>query len=405
MYRTIRPTTALLFVFWLAAASDSAAFAQVYHVQCECKANNDVPELGIVYGDTCEVGWTCDFSGGQDLNPDPLICVWPGAETGDVDMRVWSAPGLAYTDTCGAIADLVIDAGPGPNFVEWGLSDPCPYVLVDGTDIGATDVHLTLNLVDFDRDATLTGTLDDLLTLGGQWQLCEIGEVGLKIGTELTAQFALTGLVVFEVAPPQRPVFEKLIVGGSDRNQDNVADAIIRANAWSESTFVFRIDVNQPDLIPVQVRDRVPATWEVVSAVPDNPEDVVRLWEGPRTPHVYGGHRSTNIQWVPTDNVGRLTVTITTRHHSRHDRGPYLPHDCGKVMINEGAELLYDITLSPVMSNGKPVVTDELYIGAMKDTNHDGKIAWGGNGDEDGDGVSDAEELFLWGTDPCHPNH
>ena len=49
---------------------------------------------------------------------------------------------------------------------------------------------------------------------------------------------------------------------------------------------------------------------------------------------------------------------------------------------------------------GLPLVTNRLFIAALKDKNKDDMIDYSGNGDEDGDGLLDYEECEL-GTDPC----
>ena len=67
--------------------------------------------------------------------------------------------------------------------------------------------------------------------------------------------------------------------------------------------------------------------------------------------------------------------------------------------VDEFGEPLRDpvtgLKLPPLFS------ADPLGLAAVEDVNGDGVIARDGSGDEDGDGLTDADEVFNVGTDPC----
>jgi hypothetical protein len=78
-------------------------------------------------------------------------------------------------------------------------------------------------------------------------------------------------------------------------------------------------------------------------------------------------------------------------------------------VLNPGATAFeYDpATGEIVLDGGSPVVlagpTAPLNLVAVEDLNGGGVVV-DGTGDEDGDGLTDADEVLVWGTDPCNPD-
>ena len=71
----------------------------------------------------------------------------------------------------------------------------------------------------------------------------------------------------------------------------------------------------------------------------------------------------------------------------------------GEIVLNP------PVTGDPVIVqiNGQDAVTDGIMLVAVEDLNGGG-IVEDGSGDEDGDGLTDADEAFNIGTDPCNPD-
>jgi hypothetical protein len=88
---------------------------------------------------------------------------------------------------------------------------------------------------------------------------------------------------------------------------------------------------------------------------------------------------------------------IRTRANGRE----FEPRDCGAISLNTGAAAFDTATREPLLDpDGNPMQTAPLSVAAVRDMQHDG-IDYSGNGDEDGDGLTDYDEACVRGTNPC----
>jgi hypothetical protein len=118
---------------------------------------------------------------------------------------------------------------------------------------------------------------------------------------------------------------------------------------------------------------------------------------------------STEIAWTLTPSVGlqTLKVDVTTRQ-SPSGKNKYKPTSCGKLTINDGAQAFEaDGNGDLVLVSGERVPvgdpSNSLMLVAVKDIDGGG-IVPDGSGDEDGDGLTDADEAFIHETNPCDPD-
>jgi hypothetical protein len=196
--------------------------------------------------------------------------------------------------------------------------------------------------------------------------------------------------------PPQNAIFEKEITGGPDRNNDGETDRVVEVLGKTTSEFEFTITFRHQELPPALIRDIVPAQWEVVSCVATNEDDVVQLSRSGRS--FTRGNFATQIDWYPTDNDGSLVCTVKLRLNRL---GKYEPASHGKLAINHGAFALDASDKKPLVDGeGQKLNTPGLFILGMKDVNRDKRIDWSGEGDEDGDTLTDWFEATEYGTDP-----
>jgi hypothetical protein len=196
--------------------------------------------------------------------------------------------------------------------------------------------------------------------------------------------------------PPSDSVFEKEITDGPDRNNDGETDRVVEVLSKTTSQFEFTITFRHTELAPALVRDVVPYQWEVVSCIPTNEGDVVQMSKTGFTRN--RGNRATQIDWFPTDNDGSLICTVKLR---LHQFAKYEPNSVGKLFLNQGACALNASTKQPLVDGeGQKLTTEQLLLIGMKDANRDKQIDWSGEGDEDGDTLSDWFEASEYGTDP-----
>jgi len=408
-------------VFRIIHSIASAVLAVCFVLGGRASANDHVMDLSIdaiVRGDNARFGFKegdpaaftvrLDFGATTPIHPNPVSSLYGGVP-GSAASLVVDDPSLFQYTGDSPTADVLIDGGF--HVVELHIQDFNSTVLVGGTVIDAVDLQLDVMLRDTTGDALFpTGDLSDLSGLGDQLDAFEVQQFRVVIGTELgneTLYLDMVGLDITEIAPPDEPYFRKFLIGGPDRNNDGEIDLIIEANAREPSTYTFRIEVNQPDLPPMLVIDHVISDWTIVSCLPDNPADLVFVFPAgsARDPshillrEVFLKEKASVIQWFPAGNVGGLTCTITTSRRGRSDR--FAPGKCRALPVNLGA-----VALNAALDDeiGNALLTNKLFVGAMKDKSHDGVIDWSGNGDEDGDGLTDGEEIFELGTDPCKRN-
>jgi hypothetical protein len=196
--------------------------------------------------------------------------------------------------------------------------------------------------------------------------------------------------------PPSDSIFEKEITGGPDRDSDGETDRVVEVLSKTTSEFEFTITFRHEELAAALIRDIVPGQWEVVSCLATNPDDVVQLSRSGRA--LLRGNFATQIDWYPTDNDSSLVCTVKLRLNRL---AKYEPANYGKLVLNQGATALDASTKRPLLdSEGQRLTTPGLFILGMKDVNRDKQIDWSGEGDEDGDTLSDWFEATEFGTDP-----
>ena len=118
----------------------------------------------------------------------------------------------------------------------------------------------------------------------------------------------------------------------------------------------------------------------------------------------------TIIEWFPDPSVGisSLNVVLETRPSPGGLDEGFLPALCGPLTLNDGATAFEVDEFEELVrgDDGSPIVvfgpTEAITLVAVEDLD-DGGIVPDGSGDEDGDGVSDADEVLNDGTDPCTP--
>lgn len=218
----------------------------------------------------------------------------------------------------------------------------------------------------------------------------------------LSPQFALIGAVgdssdrgaAYLFERQGEFLFTKDVIAGPNRDGDCVTDRVVEVHSRTPSEFQFRITLRAPNLPSPMISDLVPSGWKVVDCTPSNSNDFLLLTPEGRPEH---GHRATRIEWFPTDSSGYLLCTVRTRAH-----GPeFEPLECGDFPLNAGAAALDSATREPLLDpDGNPMKTAPLCVAAIRDMQHDG-IDYSGNGDEDGDGLTDYEEACVRGTNPC----
>ena len=216
-------------------------------------------------------------------------------------------------------------------------------------------------------------------------------------------------------------------------------DLVIETKLGGTTPYQFTIEYdNGGDPTDVIIKDTIPAEWNVmvintVTVGPVKDKDgiasidtgdgngtftVVRSGkdpkgEGPKPPKASPkkNNSSTQICWIPPTDSGTyiLTVTVETRQ-SPSGKPKWAPTSCGLLVLNPGATAFeYDPTTGEiVLDGGLPVVlaepTDPLELVAVADLDETDGVVADGSGDEDGDGLTDADEVLIFETDPCNPD-
>jgi hypothetical protein len=170
--------------------------------------------------------------------------------------------------------------------------------------------------------------------------------------------------------------------------------------------------VNGCDGFDVEIRDSVPAEWDVVDWEED--PDPLPGSLSIESANKKGNNKSaTKIVWDSLcidDEAGTVTVHIQTRERPGNK---YAPTSCGALYANTGVDYLLTISNEEFMEAELDEIAEMLQsvnlgyktiplcLAAVEDLNGDG-IVEDGTGDEDGDGCSDYDEACIWGTDPCN---
>jgi hypothetical protein len=205
-------------------------------------------------------------------------------------------------------------------------------------------------------------------------------------------------------------------------------DKVIEIVKPTSTEYSFRITYDNPVFGPVVISDVVPAEWQVIEVAgspitngfsggyigDDDGSGLVDVFPANNKPD---NKSATRILWYPSRSgsfirpSASLTVKATTR--VRPGNPPkYAPTSCGRLLLNDGASL-FPIPPELVAPEKRSQVTNylqgklarastgSLCLGAVKDANGDGVIAYDGTGDEDADGLTDLHEACTLRTDPC----
>jgi hypothetical protein len=225
------------------------------------------------------------------------------------------------------------------------------------------------------------------------------------------------------------PVFglNKVLLDGPDNDADGELDKVILVGQESSTDYEWKIDYSNPDGPPVVVIDSAPAE-SVVNAINgdgtglplDCGADVAFSDDSGETTVYRGGKANKNcrsdtwLDWMPETNAEMLTVSVNTRQSpgKGHKVPIYAPTSCGALYLNAGAAAyeLDPATGEPLTDAGTgemlpPLLeSNALCIAAVMDVGDDGSVDFTGNGDEDGDSLSDYAEACDMGTDPCDPD-
>jgi hypothetical protein len=207
----------------------------------------------------------------------------------------------------------------------------------------------------------------------------------------------------------------KSITSGPDADSDTVVDIVIEVGQPTTTAYDFTIEYGKGDEEGVRILDRVPAEWDV-TAINDITTGLPLACGGSATIDGVdlsrGGKAGKNCNSdtglaADRNTSSSIKVDVTTRRNKGQEKrlGGYSPTSCGPLQLNNGAvalELDEDGNLV-LDGDGNPVVvasTGPLTLVAVKDLDGGGVVP-DGTGDEDGDGLSDADEVFVHGTDPC----
>jgi hypothetical protein len=197
------------------------------------------------------------------------------------------------------------------------------------------------------------------------------------------------------------PIFEKVITG------DNT-DLAVEVGQDVTTSYCFTINYSDPDGPDVLIVDTVPAEWIVTSATESSGAVVLsKPGRGPKS------KSATRIEWRPDPEAGcgSLEVCVASRQSPGKNNVKFAPTSCGLLCLNDGAAA-YELDpatgeplVDPATGERLPPImeSDPLCMVAVEDLNGGG-IVGNGSGDEDGDGLSDLDEVLVHFTDPCNPD-
>jgi hypothetical protein len=217
--------------------------------------------------------------------------------------------------------------------------------------------------------------------------------------------------------------FSKMLLDGPDENDDGAVDLVIPVKPSTSTSYVWKINWNQPGFPDVLIADSAPAE-SVVDTINSDPtglpldcgDDTAFDDDSGHTDLERGGisgkncRSATQIDWTPDSDTEMLEVGVSMRESpGRGHKGPaFAPTSCGALYLNDGAAAFEldpntgDPITDPVTGEILPplLATGALCIAAVTDLNDDG-LNYTGEGDEDGDGFLDHQEACDLGTDPC----
>lgn len=227
----------------------------------------------------------------------------------------------------------------------------------------------------------------------------------------------------------------KEITSGPDLDFVDGIDIAIQINQTTTTPYDFTItyipDESDPD--NVIIIDTVPAEWDVefiddeqvtdTNLAPKGPQDTgvgvgcgnfeSGLGDDDNVTVERGGKLNkicssdTDILWTLTPSLvlQTLKVDVTTRQ-SPSGKLRFKPTSCGKLTLNDGAQAFEaDEFGDLVLDGGEPIEvgdpSNSLMLVAVDDLDLTAGLVGDGSGDEDGDTLTDADEAFIHGTNPC----
>jgi hypothetical protein len=194
----------------------------------------------------------------------------------------------------------------------------------------------------------------------------------------------------------------KALTSGPDDDNDGEIDLVFTVGADSAAYRDFTIVYTGEDR--VLVADTVPAEWRTIGLDPSTGiANDAPVGKG------NANKSATRITW-DVEEPGTLVVDAWTRP-SPGGNAKYAPTSCGLLSLNDGAvayqvdqetgELILDENLDPIIVFGP---TDAIHLIAVGDEDVGllpSDYPRDGSGDFDGDGLTDAVEVFIIDSDPC----
>jgi hypothetical protein len=204
---------------------------------------------------------------------------------------------------------------------------------------------------------------------------------------------------------------EKEITAGPDEDGDGNIDVVVEIVKPVPTPYEFTIhyaDINRP--AHVVILDTVPAEWDVLYALAEDPDDTVDIY--PANDKQLE-KCATKIAWTPASVSSQLAVGVVSRERPSKKAPKFAPTSCGALYLNDGAaayeadpgtgmpleDSLTGEWLPPILGPTPP-----LCLAAVGDFDEDGVIYYDGTGDEDGDFLLDFQESCEIGTCPCNPD-
>ena len=207
-------------------------------------------------------------------------------------------------------------------------------------------------------------------------------------------------LVVVVNGIPSEPVIingvEKTIISGPDKNTDGKIDLAVEVGTQNPVAYDFKLSYTLQTSADVVIKDTVPAEWDVVLM-----DDTLGCFAASANGKNNGKSATKITCNEPNPVNGMVTVWVETRCHGNNNNTKCRPTSCGALYLNDSAAVFEVDGLGEIIDPLNPISTsNSLCIAAVKDLNGGG-IDYTGDGDEDGDGLTDYEEACVIGSDPC----
>ncbi len=215
--------------------------------------------------------------------------------------------------------------------------------------------------------------------------------------------------------------FRKDVTSGPDADGDGEIDVVVEVGQLATTEYDFTIGYSNLGGPPVLIVDTAPAEW-IVTEVGGQPVDVDQCGESETVFNDFGlavvfrngklGRKcrsSTKIFWRPDPDGGEINVVMTTRQSPGTNNVKFAPTSCGPLFLNSGPARVFEVdpaTGAPLRDpvTGEllpPLFTAEpLLLVAVEDVDGDGIIVPDGSGNEDGDALTDLQDV-QHGFDPC----